>query len=300
MSRIRRAIPTVPTKAAISTFKSISEPDNVNEAGCFHEKRLVELSQMKDSGFNSISKFNAYSESKAVIALVELCSTAEHKIPEPYIIPDEPDSISEAKIFHEARLGQLRLILISGISSISFFKKYIESKALVKRIDEEHATIKAEEKRQLEAKIAEEERKHLEEAKRLRAIQEKTILETKRVADLLNEFKPYVERCLREKDRVTLIDFDHRIFKEEKYLREYITQIHTEHNESLLEGTVHKGCGWKGWEKDCKWTYGEYRCSCGNYKGFRWNTTDVDWLNLKIFSIDSTEPVGFQEKMWPI
>jgi hypothetical protein len=41
------------------------------------------------------------------------------------------------------------------------------------------------------------------------------------------------------------------------------------------------------------WIIGEYRCECGNYKGFDWEDSNLDYNNLYLFNIDFTAPYGY-------
>lgn len=76
-----------------------------------------------------------------------------------------------------------------------------------------------------------------------------------------------------------------------------IRMAHGMKNGSLLKGMTFPGCHDFGVECDCDgygctWTYGERRCSCGNYKGFTWEHEGVDWV--RDISLDSSDHVGYQ------
>ena len=87
-----------------------------------------------------------------------------------------------------------------------------------------------------------------------------------------------------------------------------VLRAHRCHNDTLLyaqedglPGCVEMGihCECKSCQDDpssCRWLYNCYRCECGNYKGFRWNMDNVNWL--KDIDLDSTSYVGVQERMW--
>lgn len=89
-----------------------------------------------------------------------------------------------------------------------------------------------------------------------------------------------------------------------KEISNVIIEAHKLHNEHLLKDEVFEGCcqinaAWNVVDsdsEDCTWTYGHRRCECGNYKGFTWNTDNVDWLND--INLDSTEYVGYQDRLW--
>ena len=81
-----------------------------------------------------------------------------------------------------------------------------------------------------------------------------------------------------------------------------IVSAHEQHNDLLLAGKVFPGCHDFGLccgscdQVNCTWTYGDHRCSCDNYKGFGFNTENVDWLEIGM--LDSQEPSGRQERGW--
>lgn len=98
-----------------------------------------------------------------------------------------------------------------------------------------------------------------------------------------------------------------KLTREEK--AEIVWIAHQVHNENLLRGSEHPGCTERGVdcsdncqycgedsEEPCTWTYGEHRCVCGNYKGFKWEIDDYeDWITFSLFS---QEPLGRQVRMW--
>lgn len=56
--------------------------------------------------------------------------------------------------------------------------------------------------------------------------------------------------------------------------------------------------GWNDGKPCTGWTIGEYRCDCGNFKGWSWNEDDFDPTDLSFFNIDSTEPFGYADAQW--
>jgi len=86
-------------------------------------------------------------------------------------------------------------------------------------------------------------------------------------------------------------DYDTGISEDNKIIR----AAHKKKNEELLKDVRFNGCGLN---RGCEWIYNHKRCTCGEYKGFCWNTDDVDWW--RDISIKSEHWVGYKEKMWEI
>ncbi|AYV80741.1 MAG: hypothetical protein Harvfovirus5_45 [Harvfovirus sp.] len=166
----------------------------------------------------------------------------------------------------------------------------------------------AERQREMEEYAAVREARRLEFDARARIEADKKVAaaeaEVLRAAELVRGSAPYVERCMREMECIEEIDRAHPAFREEKALREYVSEVHRRHNDALLEEMVFPGCDHlsehrkdsdydgDGEEEKCTWTYGAKRCSCGNRR-ILWDIPDdFDWFDREQFSIDSEIPVG--------
>ncbi|AYV78002.1 MAG: hypothetical protein Edafosvirus3_80 [Edafosvirus sp.] len=277
----------------IKKFPVNSGPDNISEAMVFHENRIIHLEFIKGKGFLLISIYNQYIESKLIIDKIEGLSITETDLP--FVMPNEPDDIDNAILFHEKTITELKQIQEKGFSVISKYNDYITNKAIVDKIQKEISERKAREEAEIKRKKDLEEKKWMEEETR----RHNEINEAKRVKKFLEDWRPYLIRCMEYMGDP--VDMNHIAFTNEKEMLNYIVEAHEAHNDSLLEGRSFPGCsahGISGGEYGCKWTYGDYRCSCSNYKGFKWNTDDINSINLNRFSIDSTEPTGYQERMW--
>lgn len=83
-----------------------------------------------------------------------------------------------------------------------------------------------------------------------------------------------------------------------------------EYHQDLL---LNKSNGGQGWfvDQECPhrdgdycsdhcdgWYAGNYRCECGNYKGWRWNDDGWDANDLSKFNIEHESPYGWPETQW--
>lgn len=80
-----------------------------------------------------------------------------------------------------------------------------------------------------------------------------------------------------------------------------IREAHELKNKSLLEYKEFPGChdfgiGCDCGNQNCYWMANMHRCSCDNYKGFTFETDNVDWLTD--LTLGSTSPRGRQERQW--
>jgi hypothetical protein len=147
-------------------------------------------------------------------------------------------------------------------------------------------------------KDEENKQKEREELERKKQLQEQTDKEARERAQKREEERKekltYALRCrqlLMDYEGVTY-DYDEDMGLKE--LNELIIRAHTIHNERLLRGTKHNGCGYSF---HCFWVHGHYRCNCGHYKGFSWKVDDED-LMYPDFTLDSRDYVGFQAREW--
>lgn len=61
---------------------------------------------------------------------------------------------------------------------------------------------------------------------------------------------------------------------------------------------VNEGCPHR-WSGRCRgWYTNDHRCTCGNYKGWSWNTDGWDAGDVYKFNIDSKQPYGNAETQW--
>lgn len=105
-------------------------------------------------------------------------------------------------------------------------------------------------------------------------------------------YDPDISRDQSEIDVNTDIDIEE--------IKKTIQQAHILKNKSLLKYKKFPGCHDFGvgcdCDQNCYWMAHMHRCSCDNYKGFSFETDDVDWL--KDMTLDSTNPIGRQERQW--
>ena len=154
-------------------------------------------------------------------------------------------------------------------------------------------------------KAAEEYRKY--EEKRAKLMKEEQNRKEQKEKDYIKLRKPYVIRCLKYIGNVDN-NVDDKDVKYNYTAREEINDIiidaHQKYNDELLEHVRFPGCSEMDIDCDCEmcqegecyWKVGMWRCACGNYKEFCFNTDGVDWL--KQINLDSTKYVGRQEKIW--
>lgn len=190
-------------------------------------------------------------------------------------------------------------------------KKQAQLKLEQERILEEKRKKEEEEQRRKhedeDKKAAEEYRKY--EEKRAKLMKEEQDRKEQKEKDYIESRKPYVIRCLKYIGDVDN-DVDDKDVKYNYTTREEINDIiidaHQKYNDELLEHVRFPGCSEMGidcdsdcvmcQEGECYWKVGMWRCACGNSKDLCFNTEDVDWL--KDINLDSTNFVGYQEKIW--
>ncbi|AYV78003.1 MAG: hypothetical protein Edafosvirus3_81 [Edafosvirus sp.] len=226
----------------------------------------------------------------------------------------EPDNISDAVKWHRNRLIDLENMRRTKVdnhkfTSVQDFEKYKKRQTGEKKPvhvqDGDRADIILTNFIAKEKKYIEEEEKNRLAVQKIKNVEEKKKQNyefDKLVKKLLFEMKPYVIRCLKRNcKKGESVNMKHLAFTDGVVLVDFLTQVHIDHNDSLLAGTTFPGCkafGIEGGHEKCTWTYGEFDCSCTNFSGFTWNTDNVNWMNLDEISIDSKVPVGFQEAVF--
>ncbi|AYV78315.1 MAG: hypothetical protein Edafosvirus9_29 [Edafosvirus sp.] len=129
------------------------EPDNVNDAIVWHNKRIITLNKIQQKGFHSNSNYRSYNEHMVELTSDEhtlkiylekdqketLCNraaTTSEKIITTYIqslpsVPFEPDNVIDAIEWHNVRLPELYVMQNHGFLSIVKYEKFIEDRKLL-------------------------------------------------------------------------------------------------------------------------------------------------------------------------
>ncbi|AYV78321.1 MAG: hypothetical protein Edafosvirus9_35 [Edafosvirus sp.] len=221
----------------------------------------------------------------------------DHHVHVPVIhvpLHNEPDSITDAIAWHRQRLVALEeMVKFKQFTSVRAFEKFKSDKIEVERVEKE-----------MRVRADAEENKRLDDEKKKRDAEEEKKNVKIRQEKILADWMPYVTRC------ITFMQgsgYTFRTYIPMEFvwdtLQKFIGDLHKEWNDFLIEKEHYEhdmeqmreeaefdeeggdGCD----QSYCRKCYFQRR-------SFRYDTSDVNFLDKREISINSTKPAG--EKEW--
>ncbi|AYV78020.1 MAG: hypothetical protein Edafosvirus4_4 [Edafosvirus sp.] len=112
----------------------------------------------------------------------------------------------------------------------------------------------------------------------------------------LYQWLPYLMKCINYAYETKCCIIPINVKTNFNILKNFVMQVHQYYNTILLLDKTFPGCYYykcdDAKDEDCTWTYDNETCSCGNINTFSFITTNVNWFDLKEFSLYHSKPIG--------